>query len=58
MEKFVGLRLYLGPDGVRHLDAILEEGVVRLVLEGEDADRALGWYDMEWEPVADPTVTA
>jgi hypothetical protein len=58
MEKFVGLRLYLGPDEVRHLDAILEEGVVRLVLEGDDAARPLGWYSMDWAAVADPTVTA
>ena len=57
MENFVGLRLY-DLDGTRHLDAILKEGTVRLVLEGEDADRALGWYDMEWTAVADPTVTA
>ena len=55
MEKFVGLRLY-DLDSTRHLDAILKEGTVRLVLEGEDADRPLGWYDMEWRPVADPTL--
>jgi hypothetical protein len=57
MAHFVGLRLYDGADGVRRLDAILKEGVVRLALAGEDEARPVGWYDMAWVPVADPTLT-
>lgn len=55
MGKFVGLRLYNDANAVRHLDAILVEGVVRLTPEGEDFERPLGYYDMDWRPVDDPT---
>ncbi len=58
METFVGLRLYEDADGVRRLDAVLKEGVVRLVLEASDLTRPLGYYDMNWHPASDPAKSA
>jgi hypothetical protein len=55
MARFVGLRIYDGADGQRHFDAILQEGTVRLIPEGADMARQPGYYNMEWQPVPDPT---